>query len=109
MPAQGGVCLEGVCLGGVCLGGICLRGVHLFPVNRITDRCKNMTFPQLSLRTAIISGDFLSELCLTVSHCRAGGGRFLILKSLYKLVPHRRKRRLPWQSIKIDVLNALTE
>ena len=58
------VCLEGVCPwgclpGGVCPGGVCpggclpRGGVHLPPVNRITDRCKNITFPQLCLRTVI--------------------------------------------------------
>ena len=50
---------EGVCLGG-CLPGRCLpRGWVVSakgactppPVNRITDRCKNITFPQLPLRT----------------------------------------------------------
>ena len=40
---------EGVCLGGclpregVCPGGVC----ETPPVNRITDRCKNITLPQL--------------------------------------------------------------
>ena len=51
---------EGVCQGG---GGVCLgmcehphcplhAGTHKYtpPVNRITDRCKNITFPQLPLR-----------------------------------------------------------
>ena len=50
----GGVCLSGggVCLsgGGVCLGGVCREGVprqggRQPPVNRIIDRCKNITFP----------------------------------------------------------------
>ena len=36
----------GVCLGGVCLGSVC-------PLNRITDRCKNITFPQLRFRAVI--------------------------------------------------------
>ena len=59
------VCLGGVCLGewgGVCLGrclargmsawgvsaqrGVCPGGVRLPSVNRRTDRCKNITFPQ---------------------------------------------------------------
>ena len=35
-------------------GGVSARGgVHLPPVNRITDRCKNIIFPQLRLRTVI--------------------------------------------------------
>ena len=65
-----GVCLVGVCPKGVCLWslpggclprGMCLGGLlgvsawgmsaqgctHL-PVNRMTDRCKNITFPQTS-------------------------------------------------------------
>ena len=41
VPAQG----RGVCLGGVCLGGGCIP-----PVNRITDKCKNITFLQLRLQ-----------------------------------------------------------
>ena len=60
-----GVCLgEGVCLGSAwgclsrgCLPGGCLpRGLYTLPgpkadtpLNRITDRCKNITFPQLLL------------------------------------------------------------
>ena len=32
---------------------VCLGGVYTPPVNRITDRCKNITFPQLRLRTVI--------------------------------------------------------
>ena len=50
-----GVCLLGcVCLGGVYLGDFCLRGclpgdcTHP-AVNRMTDRCKNITFLQLRL------------------------------------------------------------
>ena len=50
----GGVCL-GICPGGVCLGGVCPgMGVHLLPRGQ-TDICKNITFPQLLLRTVIIS------------------------------------------------------
>ena len=73
----GGVCVWGVCVsrGGMCLGGVfreCVcpegsRGVHTPrtqrytpldpeaqpPVNRMTDRCKNITFPQLCLRAVI--------------------------------------------------------
>ena len=46
---RGGCVGGGVCLGGA---GVCL-GVYTSPppVNRITDRCKNITFPQLHLRT----------------------------------------------------------
>ena len=48
----GGMCLPrgisaqgGVCLGDVILEGGCLPGTP--PVNRITDRCRNITLPQL--------------------------------------------------------------
>ena len=44
----------GVCLGvSAQKGGVCLGGVHLPPVIRITDRCKNIIFPQLRLQTVI--------------------------------------------------------
>ena len=33
-------------------------GIHPNPVNRITDRCKNITFPQLRLRAVIIVMSF---------------------------------------------------
>ena len=49
------VCLPG---GGVCLGrGVCLRrsarGFTPHSVDRMTDTCENITFPQLLLRTVI--------------------------------------------------------
>ena len=49
----GGVCLEGCLPGGLCVcpggGGVPAQGVVLEtpPVNRITERCKNITLPQL--------------------------------------------------------------
>ena len=49
---SGGV--EGLPRAGVCPGGRgCLPGGEAdnHPINRITDRCKNITFPQLLLRT----------------------------------------------------------
>ena len=58
----GDVCWEGGCLlGGVCPGGCLPRGcvsqhaplADTPPVERMTDRCKNITFPQLRLRTVI--------------------------------------------------------
>ena len=50
VSAQGGI--SGVCLGGcpVSAGGCLPRGVsarHIPIVNKITDRCKNITLPQL--------------------------------------------------------------
>ena len=47
---------KGVCVQGeVCVqGGVCPSDVHLPPVNRITDRCKNITFLELRLRTVNI-------------------------------------------------------
>ena len=69
VPGPGGTCLGGyTCMGGVpspgggctCLGGVPAQGVHLSggvpargstcpgtpPVNRMTNRCKNITLPQ---------------------------------------------------------------
>ena len=58
-----GVCPErGVCLGvssrgclpiGGCVYSSMHWGRHPPPVDRMTDRCKNITFPQLRLRTVI--------------------------------------------------------
>ena len=84
----GGVCLGGVCLGGVCLGCVCpggclptgclLRGlstrrctpatcpshagIHTPPMwtEWLTDRCKNITFPQLRFWAVTI---IARELC----------------------------------------------
>ena len=51
VSAQGGVCPgEGGSTVGVCPGGCLPRGCTPPPVNRITDRCKNITFPYLHLR-----------------------------------------------------------
>ena len=41
---------------------------HLPPVNRITDRCKNITFPQLRLRTVRMNTSFLLHLFLKLMH-----------------------------------------
>ena len=56
-----GVSAQRGCLPRGCGGGVCLMGVYtpLDPrqtppsVNRITDRCKSITFPKLLLRTVI--------------------------------------------------------
>ena len=54
VSAQRGVCSGGIYLGGVCPGGClpsgCLprRCTPPTPVNRITDRCKNINLPQTS-------------------------------------------------------------
>ena len=50
-----GVCLWGVCLPrrwGVLSESVCSGGVHPL-VDRMTDACENITFPQLLLRTVI--------------------------------------------------------
>ena len=62
---QGGVC-RGVSVQGVSAQGVSALGVSAWrgvypgmhwgrhpPVNRMTDRCKSITFPQLRLRTVI--------------------------------------------------------
>ena len=48
-----GVSAKGVCSGGFCLGGCLPRGVYTSPCGQ-TDTCKNITFPQLLLRTVEI-------------------------------------------------------
>ena len=48
----GGVCPEDVSRGGLPWGG-----VHP-PVDRMTDACENITFPQLLLRTVITTDSF---------------------------------------------------
>ena len=58
------VCSSGHLLGGVCLGGCLPRrecipactGADTTRVDRMTDRCKNITFLQLRLWTVIMSG-----------------------------------------------------
>ena len=65
----GGVCVGG----GVCLGDVCLGGVHLpFPptLDRMTDACENITFPQLLLRRVktkvlVIYEEVSWQLCIT--------------------------------------------
>ena len=47
-----------VAAGGLCLGGLSVKGGDLAPPRgRMTDRCKNITFPQLRLQavTTIIN------------------------------------------------------
>ena len=75
-----GCCREGGCLPGtVCLGG-CLPGECTpAPVNRITDRCKNITFPQLCMWMVNIS-EFTHLNWITLPTppppvCLQGGGR----------------------------------
>ena len=59
--SRGEVCIQGVCILGVCIqrgvyiGGVCIQrgstsggGRPLFPMNRMTDRCKNITLRQTS-------------------------------------------------------------
>ena len=46
--ARGGSAPGGLLPGGACSGGVSPGGVlPLPPVNRMTDRCKNITLPQL--------------------------------------------------------------
>ena len=53
VSAWGGV---GSLSGAVSAWGVCVQGgVHLPPVDRITDRCKNITFPQPRLGTVMNS------------------------------------------------------
>ena len=50
------VCVQGVSRSRGCVQvrGMCPGGVHLSPpVDRMTDTCENITFPQLLLRTVM--------------------------------------------------------
>ena len=42
------------------VGGCGPRGTHTPPMNRMTDRCKNITFPQLRLRAVINNGYYIT-------------------------------------------------
>ena len=61
VSAQGDVCPGGVCQGDVRRGGClpvgcnpaCTEADTPPPVNRMTDRCKNITLPQLMLQTVM--------------------------------------------------------
>ena len=51
--------LGGGCLpeGGVCLGGVWTAGVYtspIPPVDRMTDACENISFPQILLQTEMM-------------------------------------------------------
>ena len=73
---QGGAWSEGVCSGGAWSGGVCSGGgwypsMHWGrpPVNRMTDRCKNITFAT-SLWTAITNVEFVYvRLYPTIIYC----------------------------------------
>ena len=90
--SSGGVSALGVCLlwAGVCFGGVCSRGCLLqggvcswggvvsqhalrqtppSPVNRMTDRCKNITLATTSLRPVKIM--FSLTFCTSVSRRRS--------------------------------------
>ena len=55
-PALGGLHPGGSASGGLNPGVVCIHGGVQTPppVNRMTDRCKNITFPQLRLRAVIM-------------------------------------------------------
>ena len=70
LPGEGGVCSGGgawsggICSGGVCSVGVCSRGgipacieAEPPPVNRMTNRCKNITLATTSLRPVIKAQD----------------------------------------------------
>ena len=83
LPRWGGVSAQGVgCLpsGGVCPGDVSSQGVSAWEcvsqhplgktpplVDRMTDRCKNITFPQLRLRTVKSTLYMLMRLLLSTS------------------------------------------
>ena len=77
-PGGGGVCPGGICPGRGCLSrgvspvGVCPGGVYPSmhwgrhpPVDRMTDRCKNITFPQVHLCTVMTT----LQLSVFISLC----------------------------------------
>ena len=63
------------------LGGVCQEaGVHLPPVNKITDRCKNITFPQLRLRTVKIARCWRYNLSLLGKNSVRFSWQFVVTK-----------------------------
>ena len=65
-----GVCVQGVCVQGVCVQMGCVWSLEVYtpgprnrhhPLNRMTDRCKNITIPQLRLRS-VTNFDYLMQL-----------------------------------------------
>ena len=66
----GGCPPGGVCPGGCLPGGVCLGGAHLPPVDRMSDACENITFPQLLLRTVMNSSCTANHWCVQVYSCK---------------------------------------
>ena len=66
----GGCLPRVVCLGEVYTPGP--RGRHPHPVDRMTDTCESITFPQLLLLTVKIRNKMTKNLCL--SSCGSKGG-----------------------------------
>ena len=66
----GGCLPRVVCLGKVYTPGP--RGRHPHPVDRMTDTCESITFPQLLLLTVKIKNKMTKNLCL--SSCGSKGG-----------------------------------
>ena len=88
--AQGG-CLPRGCLPGRCLpGGVCPNACWDTPslqTESLTDRCKNITFPQLRLRTVKIDP-------------RQGPNHHFLYRSLTGLLPWGgRVKRGGWQKV----------
>ena len=72
--------------GGVCLGGVC-PGVVTFPsVDRMTDACENISFPQKLLRTVNINWKYVSMVVFIFFHESA---YFLILNSKTRFCTER--------------------
>ena len=101
-----GVCLGGICPGGVCPGG-CLSqhalGQTLPPVDRMTDRCKNIIFPQLRLRTvkmihyAIVNRETNSDeiiyLLTEKKHTCTYDSRSWVLRDCFAMITIHLKRK----------------
>ena len=80
---RGGCLPRGVSAGRCLFGGV-FQGVSArHPVNRITDRCENITFPQLRLRVVNISFTFALARCKrTLTHVYLAAMRAMLFISL---------------------------
>ena len=70
----GGCLPRVVCLGEVYTPGP--RGRHPHPVDRMTDTCESITFPQLLLRTVKIKNIMTKNLCLSSGGSKGGAAPY---------------------------------
>ena len=87
VSAQGSVCLRGVCLEGQCIP-VC-NGADIPHVDRMTGRCKNITFLQLRLRMVICI--LALQTCACDHEALMGTNPIHHRRSTWYLLSHLRK------------------